>query len=153
MIQFAQSDLSGIQGLREDATTPMQEAAGGIGFQSLAQLLIALAIVVILIRWLVPKYASKFAKKSKLSSYNPDIEELGMVTLGPNQAHLIKVRGRTLLVGSGTQGVSLLADLTEDSGVFHLPIMEPAATEPRAYVESNQADFDSVLERLNRLSA
>ena len=153
MIQFAQSDLSGIQGLREDATTPMQEAAGGIGFQSLAQLLIALAIVVILIRWLVPKYASKFGKKSKLSVDNPDIEELGMLTLGTNQAHLIKVRGRTLLVGSGTQGVSLLADLTEESGVFYLPIQEAAAPKPQAYVESSQTDFDSVLERLNRLSA
>lgn len=153
MIYFAQSDLSGIHGLREDAPTPMQEAAGGIGFQSLAQMLIALAIVVVLIRWLVPKYASKFGKRPKVNTNNPDIEEVGALALGPNQAHLIKVRGRTLLVGSSAQGVSLIADLTDDAGVFHLPIQEPASSQPQAYIEPGPTDFDSVLERLNRLGA
>jgi flagellar biogenesis protein FliO len=73
--------VEGVQGLRNDPISPAGAAYEGIGFQSLAQLLIALAIVVVLIRWLVPKYAAKFSKKSKEAGTNVDIQELGAVAL------------------------------------------------------------------------
>lgn len=137
--------VEGVQGLRNDPISPAGTAYQGIGFQSLAQLLIALAIVVILIRWLVPKYAAKYGKKSVATGLNVDIQEIGTVALGVSQAHLVQVRGRTLLLGSSAQGLTLLADLTEDDGTFLLP--SPVANEP------SQADFESLLERLKKLGA
>jgi flagellar biogenesis protein FliO len=148
---LSQLEDIGLEGLRDDPIPPMQSASGGIGFQSLFQLLLALAIVVILIRWLVPKYAAKFNKKSKPVSNMADLEEVGTVPLGIATAHLVKVRGRTLLLGSSPQGVTLLADLTEDSGIFQLPSPDQRVNLTVGESMRVPSDFESVLERLNRL--
>lgn len=134
--------VESIEGLRNDPISPAGAAYDGIGFQSLAQLIVALAVVVILIRWLVPKYAAKYARR-KRSLSNVDIREVASVTLGVSQAHLIEVRGRTLLLGSNAQGLTLLADLTDDSGTFLMPAPPSNAQQVN--------EFESVLERLKRL--
>ncbi len=148
---LSQLEGIGLDALRDDPIPPMQSASGGIGFQSLFQLMLALAIVVILIRWLVPKYAAKFGKKANPVSNIADLEEVGVVTLGLATAHLVRVRGRSLLLGSSPQGVTLIADLTEDPGVFHLPRPDQQVSLTATESTGVPSDFESVLERLNRL--
>jgi flagellar biogenesis protein FliO len=135
---------SGIPGLKDDPIPPFNSSAsGGVGTASLVQMLVALAIVVVLVRWLVPKYLKKIKTKSAKSEFGADVEVVNTTELGGASLHLIKVRGRTLLIGASSQGLSTLADLTEDSGVFHLAA--PAIS------EQSSNSFDDVLARLGRL--
>ena len=98
-------------------------------------MVLALAVVLILVKWLVPKYVSKLGKKTNLPVGSElKVEEAATVSGG--QLLLVSARGRTILVGAGANGFSTLADLSDE-------IESPA--------NKADGDFDKVLERLKKL--
>jgi flagellar biogenesis protein FliO len=123
--------LAQLTGLRDDPIPPFGGSAS-VGFAQVMQMILALAIVVMLVKWLAPKLLVKFAKKPTTNS-GTDIEVQESLTLAGGQVLLINVRGRTLLLGSG---LTTLADLTDE---------QPSP------VTGGESDFDKVLERLKRL--
>lgn len=101
---------------RESITQPAGSPAGHAW-----RWLLGLAVALVLIRWGLPRAlhgGSKGQMAQWLARLAPPRSE-GTITvldtrfLGAGAVHLIAVRGRTLLVGSSTQGVNLLMDLTE----------------------------------------
>lgn len=124
-----------LKGLREDPVPPFTGTSGSIGFAAIFQMIVALVVVLLLIKWLVPKYISKFAKRAAhRASSELKIDHAANVAGG--QLLLVTTRGRTLLVGAGTNGFSTLADVTD----------EQDAPSP-----GSAGDFGAVLERLKRL--
>jgi len=101
---------------RESITQPGGSPAGQAW-----RWLVGLAVALVLIRWGLPRAlhgGSKGQVAQWLTRLAPPRSEgtiavLDTRFLGAGAVHLITVRGRTLLVGSSTQGVNLLMDLTE----------------------------------------
>ncbi len=135
-----------LESLREDAMPPFNAETGGVGIGSAFQMILALVVVVLLVKFLVPKFLGKMFKKSSHSELGPEFEVIQTTTVGSQQLHLVKVRNRTLLLGSSQSGVNLISDLTEEQTVYNLPIPEPK--EELTTVDN----FDDMLERLKRLS-
>lgn len=128
--------ISQLQGLRDDPIPPFTGASGGVNIASVFQMVFALVAVVLLVKWLVPKYIGKFGRKiSTMSSGELSIKESAAVAGG--HLLLVSARGQTLLIGAGTNGFSTLANLTEE-------------TEPSTSTLAS-GDFDKVLERMKRL--
>ncbi len=98
-------------------------------------MILALAVVLLLVKWLVPKYIAKLGKKTNLPVGSElKVEEAANVSGG--QLLLVSARGRTILVGAGANGFATLADLSDE--------VEPPA-------KNADGDFDKVLERLKKL--
>lgn len=83
--------------------------------------LVGLAVALVLIKWGLPRALSGGSKGQVaqwLTRLAPPKSE-GTITvldtrfLGAGAVHLVSVRGRTLLIGSTTQQVTLLMDMTE----------------------------------------
>lgn len=133
-----------IEGLKDDPIRPVSDGVSPLlGIGPLIQMLLALAVVVALIRWLVPKYLAKIGKRTGRAALNPEFQVLDSTLLGAATLHLVKVRGRTLVISTTPSHSSLIADLTE----------EP---ETLPYIPSGQTDVDSepfaeVFGRLERL--
>ena len=144
---LAQQDASnGISGLRDDPIPPFSGTSGSIGIGPLFQMLLALGIVVALIKFAIPKLLKRVAKK-KVSEVLPAINVIETATVGAGQIHIIDVRGRTLLLGSTAQSLSLVADLTDEaSTATGFPTF--SMTSP---YDTPGTSFDEMLSRLNRL--
>ena len=134
-----------LNSLREDAIPPFNAESGGVGIASAFQMILALVIVVLLVKFLVPKLLGKMFKKSS-ADLGPDFETIQTTTVGGQQMHLVKVRNRTLLLGTSQHGLNLIADLTEEQTVYNLPTSEKSET------PETVDNFDDMLERLKRLS-
>lgn len=134
-----------LNSLREDAIPPFNAESGGVGIASAFQMILALVIVVLLVKFLVPKLLGKMFKKSS-ADLGPDFETIQTTTVGGQQMHLVKVRNRTLLLGTSQHGLNLIADLTEEQTVYNLPTSEKSET------PDTVDNFDDMLERLKRLS-
>ena len=145
---IAQDATNSLQGLKEDPIPPFSGTGGGIGFAAVFQMLLALVIVVLLVRWLVPKYAAKLSKRFTTNA-GTDLLVQESASIAGHQIVLVKARGRTLLVGASSSGLTLLADLTEEPGYLNLP--SPPVNSGPAQTSPDERDFDRVLERLNRL--
>jgi flagellar biogenesis protein FliO len=113
-------------------------AGGGspVGVLALVQMLVALAVVFVLLRYLLPKVVAKAGKRLVAKVGSPiKIEE--SAAFGGGMLYVVEVRERTLLLSVGTQGVSCLADLTstqppqEPIQTFHEMLEEtPTAADP-----------------------
>lgn len=86
----------------------------GIGPMQLLQLLLALAIVVILLKVVLPRLAPRIQRRI---AHHPgsSVRVTESIELGGAGLHLVQVRDRELLIGTATSGVQLIADVTPAS--------------------------------------
>lgn len=100
-----------LSGLKEDPVQTFSHPGAPVGWQSIFQLLIALAIVIAIVKWVVPKYAGKAARK--FTSKTNELQVIEAAELATGQILLVKTHNKLLLIGATAQEFSLLADLTE----------------------------------------
>lgn len=91
--------------LRTTATSPVEAT-------NLIQMVIALGIVLVILRYGLPKLLKWGAKAGLGSKLDGEIRILETRAITGGSVHLVRVRGRLLLLGSTAQGIQLLADLT-----------------------------------------
>lgn len=89
-----------------------QAAPPVIGIGSIIQLLLALAVVTLLLKFVLPKAAGWLNKaNAKKNGQIAVIEET--VPFNGGSLLVVKARGRNLLIGAGSGSLTTLADLTE----------------------------------------
>lgn len=91
---------------------PSSKPTGAIGGGDLLQMGVALAVVLVLLKFVVPKLVTKFGKQTIGKSKGGIVIEES-AAFGTGHLNVVAVRGRTLLIGVTQQNVSLVADLTE----------------------------------------
>jgi flagellar biogenesis protein FliO len=146
----------GFLGTKADPT-PTKGAEAPIGILPMIQMMVALAIVIGLVKWVLPRFLGRMTPKGK-----GDIAVEMTTALGPATLHVVTVRGRTMLLGVTPQNVGLIAELTEDNGAFAerltfataaIEVEEP----PRGSAPkddnppSPRSDVELALERLRKL--
>jgi flagellar biogenesis protein FliO len=119
-------------------SAPVRTTGSTMGILPLLQLLAALAIVFVLIKYLLPKIASKVGKRlnTKLDSAIK-IEE--SASFGGGMLYIVEAKKRTLLLAVGAQGISCLADLTEGKSDVKdsLPLFSEMLSEQPAESETS----------------
>jgi flagellar biogenesis protein FliO len=125
--------------MRDDPVTPITGGVGGLSVMSLLQMLAALAIVLLIVRLVVPRVLAKWKPSASSPGVGEELCLLSSLPVGAGAIHLIRVRERTLLVGTSPSGISLLSDLTEDA-----PDRAEAPTD-------SPATFEEMLKRLEKL--
>ena len=139
-----------------------------VGGWDMVQMLVALAIVFVLLKWALPKVVARMNKKLVTSSDSSiTVEESS--NFGGGSLQIVSARGRTLLLCVSQNGVTFLTDRTkvpekqEEPAFFEM--VDKAATldedELKAVVEIDevepapdlqQDDAQAVLARLERLT-
>lgn len=100
-----------VAGTKRDPIGPQSLNGSPTGVMPLVQLLLALAIVFVLIRYLLPKVVAKAGKRLVTKVGSPiKVEE--SASFGGGMLYVVEARNKTLLLSVGAQGVSCLADLT-----------------------------------------
>lgn len=95
---------------------PMQADTGGAGFMSFLQMIIALGIVLVLLKLVLPKVVTKLNKRivTKVGSAI-QIEESAAFAGGT--LYIVKAKSKTLLLSVTAQGVNCLSDLSPAQAV------------------------------------
>lgn len=79
-------------------------------------------------------------------SGSESLDVLSSRRLEPGRSlHIITARGRTLLVGSGPQGLTLIADLSEEPSTTHIAASSRARTAPPKTTDVGAARFGTAL--------
>jgi len=111
-------------------------STGGVGLGPMLQMLVALGIVLLLLKTVMPKVLKKFGKKlvTKLDG-GIQIEESANFPGGT--LYVVKARKRTLLISVAASGVTSLADLTEPDPLENEPTFQELVeeVEPFAVVD------------------
>lgn len=143
---------------------PMQADTGGVGFMPFLQMMIALGIVFVLLKFVMPKLVTKMNRKivTKLGS-QIQIEETAAFAGG--SLYIVRAKSKTLLLSATSSGVTCLSDLTETAPQPELPTfqeivdkeldgpMQPfAVVEAPIEAEAPSNDVQAALERLKRLA-
>ena len=159
----------GILGTKASPTAgPMQADTGSVGFMSFVQMMVALGIVLVLLKFVMPKLVTKLNKKivTKVGS-SIQVEESAAFAGG--SLYVVRAKSKTLLLSVTAQGVSFLSDLTEAQIEPELPSFQQIVdkeisgpVQPLAVIaidenrisslESPQNDAAAALERLKRLA-
>ena len=155
----------GFLGTKSSPTAgPMAADGGGVGFMSFLQMMIALAIVFALLKFVLPKVASRLNKRivTKIGS-EIRIEESAAFAGG--SLYIVSAKSKTLLLSVHAQGVSCLADLTEPKSEPEQPAFQDIVDremegplQPFAVIERevpppmSEVDPATALERLRRLT-
>ena len=147
--------------------TPEQPASL-IGGWDMVQMLVALVIVFVLLKWALPKVVARMNKKLVTNSDSSiTVEE--SANFGGGSLQIVSARGRTLLLCVSQNSVTFLTDLTkeveqkEEPAFFELVdnATEMGEEELRAVVEIDDPepfvdlprdDAQAVLSRLERLT-
>jgi hypothetical protein len=157
-------------GTKRDAVASMGNTSPAVGMMPFLQMMAALTIVFLMVKFLLPKIASKMNKKLVTGSGSQiKIEENANFAGG--HLYVVSARGKTLLLSAGQGGVSCLADLSdskparEETPLF-MDILDREQTSPsHLYVEDSgsptpvmrgsmaDAEIAAALERLDRLGA
>jgi flagellar biogenesis protein FliO len=140
---------------------PMQSDTGGVGIMSFVQMMVALGIVLLLLKFVLPKLATKLNKKivTKVGS-GIQIEESAAFAGGT--LYIVNAKSKSLLLSVNSQGVSCLADLTAPQApqpTFQEIVdkeiegpMQPFAVVDHALPADEAQSAAAALERLKRLS-
>ena len=148
----------GFAGTKKTVVTSPVEAAGGIA--PVLQMLVALAIVCVALKWVMPKLVGKVNKRI-VTSANGGIAVEESAQFAGGSLYVVRARSKTLLLCSGTQGVVCLADISEPKPVEAPTFMEMLEVKEQAPAR-DPADFATVvvetgeetpLDRLNRFLA
>jgi flagellar biogenesis protein FliO len=127
--------------MKDDPVTPLSGGTTGLHLGSVIQMVAALAIVVLLVRWIVPRILSRWQPKASGSDEGA-IRILASATVGTGSVHVVEVEARRFLVGSSPNGFTLLSELGESDDVVQAPT--------DAFL-AGDAKFQEMLERLERL--
>ncbi len=145
-------------GTKADPAGSSNGPSTSLGLAPMLQMLLALGIVLVLLKVLLPKLLTKFGKKlvTKLDG-GIKIEESANFPGGT--LYVVKARKKTLLVSVASSGVTCLTDLTEPDPLENQPtfqeLVEQVDTpETFAVVEQpvDQTATHRALERLRRLT-
>ena len=143
-------------------STPFQPGAG-VGIAQIAQMVLALAIVIGALKFVLPRLAPMLSKKlnTNLSS-TIKIEETA--TFAGGNLYVVTARSKTILLSCSQSGVQYLADLSEENpkpeepAFFELvdqaqtrPIRAAAWLEETPQPEPKPEKLQEALRRLERL--
>ena len=131
-------------GLLGTKTAAPVTAAPGGGGGSFLGTMGAIAIVLVLLKFLLPKMLAKAVSAPKGT---PGLRIEDSTPIAGGHLHIVHARGRTLLLGATGTNLSLLADLTEATAA-EPPTFSEIVEEAQPYRPAS-ADL---LERLNRLN-
>jgi flagellar biogenesis protein FliO len=148
------------------AVGPMQADTGSVGIMSFVQMMAALAIVLVLLKFVMPKIVTKLNKKIVTKDGSSiQIEESAAFAGG--SLYVVKAKSKTLLLSVTAQGVSFLSDLTERQAEHELPTFQEIVDreiagpiQPLAVIEADETNVTmpetknaaAALERLKRLA-
>ncbi|MGQ9880307.1 MAG: flagellar biosynthetic protein FliO [Armatimonadota bacterium] len=136
------------QGWEAHRREPLPEPMGSPA-SHLWRWLVGLAVALVLIRWGLPRAlngGSKGQVAQWLTRLAPPKSE-GTITvldtrfLGAGAVHLVSVRGRTLLIGSTAQQVTLLMDMTEP--VAHTSTFDKVLAASKPFVPEPTLDDEA----------
>jgi flagellar biogenesis protein FliO len=142
---------------------PMQADTGGVGFMPFLQMIIALGIVLVLLKFVMPKLVTKLNKKivTKVGSAI-QIEESAAFAGG--SLYIVKAKSKSLLLSVTTSGVTCLADLGSSNPEHDVPTfqeiiekeikgpLQPFAVVEAAIEDESPQRVADALERLKRLA-
>lgn len=142
------------QGVLGTKASPISSAGGtgGMGVMPLIQMAIALAVVLGLLKFVLPKLVGKMNKKLVTSATSAlHIEESANFAGGT--LYVVRAKSKTLLLSVSTQGVNCIADLTEE-------VKEPEKTAFEMIIDEAPGDrlpdsavVEQALARLERLAS
>jgi flagellar biogenesis protein FliO len=141
--------------------------APNMGYMPMLQMLLALGIVLVLIKFVLPKFMGKLSKKFVAKSGGGILIE-DTASFAGGQLYVVSVRGKSLLLSASQSGVSCLADLTEarpraEQPLFmdmlqretyepsHLYVQESGEPTPVMKAAMTEDEIQAAIERLNRL--
>lgn len=158
---------SGFLGTKADGVSAPGAYTGPVSGAAIFQLLVALGIVLLLVRYVLPKALTKFNRKLHPSLGGIRIEESASFAGG--NLYVVTARSKTLLLATSGSSVSCLADLTEAASAAEEPktfqemmegeMMEGATDDRREATEDRRPATDDLfaqtlarLDRLDRIS-
>lgn len=127
------------------------------------QTILAVAVVIGLLKVVLPKLMPHLAKTKVQTSLGSSIQVQETATMASGQLMVVAVRGRTLLIGQTTGSMTLIADLTEseakaneEPAFFELVDKAPGTMPAYAVIEeaapaAKPIDRVAVANRLSRL--
>ncbi|MEJ5170051.1 MAG: flagellar biosynthetic protein FliO [Fimbriimonadales bacterium] len=146
---------------------PVPSGGGqAVGVMPVLQMAVALAIVLLVVKYALPWGIRTFGKRMTTPVDSP-IRVQETAACGTSTLHVVTVRGRTLLIAAGPQGANLIADLTDvppQPKTFSEMVEEAEPAQPprpetpqQAAIEVEDPEPDperlaEVLERLERLA-
>jgi flagellar biogenesis protein FliO len=125
----------GALGTRDNSPLRTTAASSPVGATSLLQMVLALGLVVLLLRYGLPKLLRWGTKAGLGSKLDGEIRVLETRAITGGSLHLVRVHGKLLLLSSTTQGIQLLADLAESQ---------------EATPTTGQNEFDHLLQQSER---
>jgi hypothetical protein len=157
-------------GTKRDIATS-SAGASGIGLMPLFQMLLALGIVFVLLKVLLPKLAAKVTRRIATPLNSSIYIEEGASFAG-GMLYVVSAKGKTLLLSAGAHGVSCLADLTTEPSRQPEPpafmdilaeaentpvapeavVLAPEAVDP-ANSDISHEQIEAALQRLQRLTS
>ncbi len=148
-LTFAQD---GILGTKHDSLVASSNQGGGIGVMPIVQMVVALGIVMLLLKFALPRMVGKMNKKLTTGATSAlNIEE--SATFAGGTLYIVRARSKTLLLSVSTQGVNCLADITETTPE---PKTEPDFEDLIQAAPGDKlpdtAVIEETLERLSRLA-
>src|SRR5688572_6928872 len=111
-------------GTKSDVIKTSTQSPQGMSMMPFFQLMVALGIVLLVLKFVLPKFVTKLNKRLVTSGNGIKVEESAAFAGG--NLYIVNARGKTLLLSVATSGVSCLADLTP---------AEPPATLPPSFLE------------------
>jgi hypothetical protein len=128
---FAQQ--STFAGTKSDVIKTSTQSPTGMGMMPFFQLMVALGVVLLVLKFVLPKFVTKLNKRLVTGSGSGIKVEESAAFAGGN-LYIVNARGKTLLLSVATSGVNCLADLTEPQakpeGPTFIEILEQASAQP-----------------------
>lgn len=160
-VMLATPAFAGAQSLGTKTETAALAGGGSpVGVMPLLQMLIALGIVFGLLKFGLPKIASRL-NKHLATPLNSSIRIEESANFAGGALYLVNVKHRTLLLSVGSHGVNCLADVTEGSTtpeaptfrelVESAPEWEPTEPQPETDPTLSTDAIKAALDRLSRL--
>jgi flagellar biogenesis protein FliO len=147
--------------------TPASSQAPGLGFMPFLQMMLALGIVLVLVKFLMPKLLGGLNKKIVAKSGGGiEIEE--SATIGGGQLYVVNVRDKSLLLCASQSGVTCLTELgpkkpkveqplfmdilqQETAQPSHMYVDQQGEPSPAMKSALSDDEIQAALERLNKL--
>lgn len=148
-LSFASGE--GVLGTKQDSITA-PSGGGGLGVMPLIQMAIALGIVMLLLKFVLPRVVGKMNKKLVTGAASAlHVEE--SATFAGGTLYIVRARSKTLLLSVSTQGVNCLADITETAPEPKTePDFEDLVQAAPGDKLPDAAVIEETLERLSRLA-
>ncbi len=119
----AVAQQSGYLGTKVSGSTATNGASGAPGVTSFVQMVVALGIVLVLLKTVVPKLAGKLNKRLVTNATSSlTIEETANFAAG--NLYIVRARHKTLLLCASSTGVTCLSDLTEGQTAPEVPTFQ-----------------------------